>query len=120
MQSVQVHPGHSSLAQRRFEKSKRKESKIISSKFEDTHDILSRKGYGKHGQLNTPTLKNMVEIDQEISELSAYISIDSGTTWHSVSRLTAISFCCKVDNIKLAFANNGTSKIYLAHYSVMF
>ena len=89
-------------------------------KFEDTHDILSRNGFGKYGQLNTPTLKNMVEIDQEISDLSVYISIDSGTTWHSVSRLTAISFCCKVDNIKLAFANTGNSKIYLAHYSVMF
>ena len=89
-------------------------------KFEDTHDIISRGNYGKHGVMNTPTLKNMVEIDQEISDLSVYISIDSGVTWQSVSRLQAISFCCKVDSFKLAFANNGNDKIYLAHYSVMF
>lgn len=89
-------------------------------KFEDTADIISRKNFGRYGELNSPTLKNMVEIDQEISELSVYISIDSGVTWHSVSRLQVISFCCKVDNLRLAFANSGNDKIYLAHYSVMF
>lgn len=89
-------------------------------KFEDTHDIISRGNYGKHGIKNSPTLKNMVEIDQEISDLSVYISIDSGVSWHSAKRLQAISFCCKADSIQLAFANNGNDKIYLAHYSVMF
>lgn len=89
-------------------------------KFEDSHDIISRNAFGRNGQMNSPTLKNMVEIDQEISDLSVYISIDSGVTWNSVSRLQVISFCCKVDNIRLAFVNNGNEKIYLAHYSVMF
>lgn len=89
-------------------------------KFEDSHDIISRNAFGKNGQMNSPTVKNMVEIDQEISDLSVYISIDSGVTWNSVNRLQAISFCCKVDNIKLAFTNSGNDKIYLAHYSVMF
>lgn len=89
--------------------------------FSDSHDISSRDAsYGKHGVLNTPTLKNMVEVDQELSDLTVYISVDSGSTWQEVSRLQTISFCCKVDSLRVAFANNGNEKLYIAHYSVMF
>ena len=89
--------------------------------FQDSHDILSRKAaFGKHGELNQATLKQMIEVDQEPADLSVYISIDNGITWFRVSRLQVISFCCKVDNFRLAFVNTGDEKVYLANYAVLF
>lgn len=89
--------------------------------FQNSHDILSRKAaFGKHGEKNQAALKHLVEINQEPSDLFVYISIDNGTNWFKVSRLQVISFCCKVDNFRLAFVNTGDDKVYVANYAVLF
>jgi len=85
-----------------------------------THDILSSTNFGVHGVKNQPSHRQIKEIAQEPTDFSVYLSIDGGTTWHSAKRLEPLSFCCKVDSLKIAFKNDSGAKVYLAHYGVMF
>lgn len=69
---------------------------------------------------NEPSLRNVIETDQEPADLQVYISINDGTSWTEVQRLVPAAFCDKGKLVRMAFRNNGTTRIYLAAYAVLF
>ena len=86
--------------------------------FETSEDI--RATGGAFSGMNSPALRNIVEIDQEPSDLTVYISLDDGVTWHEVGWLEPIAFCTAGTKIRLAFRNTGDVKYYIASYAIMF
>jgi len=87
--------------------------------FETTDDIAGG-AFGLTAGTNEPAIRSIVEVDQEPSDLQVYISIDDGANWLQVGRLEPISFCCKATEIRLAFRNNGNSKLYVSTFGLMF
>lgn|GEM_PF-1844722 len=85
---------------------------------ETTEDIHS--DFGAQAGVNNPAFRNVIETDQEPADLQVYISINDGTTWVEVQRLLPVAFCNKGKLIRLAFRNNGTTKVYLAAYAILF
>jgi hypothetical protein len=69
---------------------------------------------------NQAAIKSLVEIDPETSGFVVAISTDDGSTYQPVEHLEPISFCLPGTNIRLAFLNTTSDKIYLATYAVMF
>ena len=86
--------------------------------FSVSEDIHS--GYGATVGLNTPAIRSVSETDQEPADFSAYISTDSGDHWCEVGLLEATPLCAKTTKFKVVFKNTSTSKIYLAHFAVLF
>ena len=85
--------------------------------FETDHDI--RSSYGKMAGYNDPALKNIVEVDQEPSDFQVYISPDDGRSWNLATRLIPTRTCAGVE-VRLAFVNFTTTKLYLAAFAVIF
>lgn len=85
--------------------------------FDVTHDI--RSSFGLHTGVNEPALRRIVETDQEPAGLEVYLSTDDGQTWVRVNRMDPVCVCPGVD-VRLAFLNLSTAKVYLASYAILF
>lgn len=86
--------------------------------FEVTHDVAA--DFGAHAGENTPALRRILEMDQEPSGFSAYISTDEGANWCPVGLLEPVAFCVKSTAVRIAFLNTGTTKVYLASFALLF
>jgi len=83
-----------------------------------SHDVAGS-GLGTTDGVNAPAIRSIVEIEQEPSWFSVYLSIDDGVNWQPVTRLVPESFCALTPSIRLAFVNNSPSKVCLTNYAVM-
>lgn len=52
--------------------------------------------------------------------LSVYISSDNGSSYQQAERLTPLSFGTTTSSVRLAFVNNGDTKLYLLSYGIMY
>jgi hypothetical protein len=87
--------------------------------FDTTVDV--RTSFGAFAGQNNPAIRNMLEVDQEPSDLEVFISINDGITFFPVERLIPIAFCNPGLLIRIAFKNTDpTKKKYLAGYALMF
>ena len=68
--------------------------------------------------VNTPALKNLIEVDQSL--IDVFLSVDDGVGYTQVSRLTTVSTGAPGTDVRLAFINHTNSKVYIAAYAVMF
>lgn len=85
--------------------------------FDVTEDICS--DFGKFAGENTPSLRNILEVDQEPSGLEVYISTDDGISWVRVNLLDPVRTCCGTQ-VRLAFLNFSTARFNLASYAILF
>ena len=87
--------------------------------FDTTTDV--RTSFGAFAGQNNPAIRNVLEVDQEPSDLEVFISINDGITYFPVERLIPIAFCNPGLLIRIAFKNTDpTKKKYLAGYALMF
>lgn len=86
--------------------------------FECTKDVNA--DGGAFAGMNSPAIRNIIEIDQEPSDLEVFISVDDGVKYHPIGRLEPTAFCVAGTKIRLAFKNTGDVKYYIASYAVMF
>lgn len=87
--------------------------------FETTDDV--RSSFGATAGLNTPAIRQVLELDQEPGDFEVFISINDGANFFPVERLIPIAFCNPGLLIRLAFKNtNSLNKRYLAHYGLLF
>ena len=86
--------------------------------FDTTVD--SRSGLGVYANTNDPSIRNIIEIDQEPSGFQAYISLDDGASWHPIGYLEPVAFCTAGTEIRLAFRNSSDVKYYIETYGIMF
>jgi hypothetical protein len=87
--------------------------------FDTTNDV--RSSFGATAGLNTPAIRNVLELDQEPSDFEVFISINDGANFFPVDRLIPIAFCDPGLLIRLAFKNtNALNKRYIAHYALIF
>jgi hypothetical protein len=87
--------------------------------FDTTQDV--RSSFGATAGLNTPAIRQVLEIDQEPSDFEVFISINDGANFFPVQRLIPIAFCNPGLLIRLAFKNtNSLNKRYIAHYGLLF
>ncbi|OHD80637.1 MAG: hypothetical protein A3J97_05910 [Spirochaetes bacterium RIFOXYC1_FULL_54_7] len=68
--------------------------------------------------VNTPALKNLIEVDQDI--LDVFLSCDNGVGYTQASRLATVSTGVPGNDVRLAFINHTRSKVYVTAYAVMF
>jgi len=76
--------------------------------------------FGATAGTNTPAIRQVLEVDQEPSGFSAYISTDGGGNWCEAGLLEPLAFANKTTEIRVSFRNTTTSKIYLATFGVLF
>lgn len=86
--------------------------------FEVTHDIAATSG--AHAGVNEPALRRIIEVEQEPTGFSVYLSTDDGANWCPVGLLENVAFCDKAKKIRLAFVNETDTKVFLACYAVLF
>lgn len=86
-------------------------------KFSTTDDVSST--LGKLSGTNTPSLKQVEEIEQELEGFKVFVSADDGLSWTPVKRFVTAK-TCDGTLVKLAFQNFTTEKIYIAAYAVTF
>lgn len=86
--------------------------------FTTSEDITSN--YGSTSGLNEPSIKYIVESNQEPVDFEVLLSVDDGSTYYPVGRLEPIAFCNPNVSIRIAFKNESSNKIYVANYAVMF
>lgn len=86
--------------------------------FNVTHDIAA--DYGAQVGGNSPALRHLLETDQEPTDFAVYLSNDDGINWCEVGLLEPLAFCDKSKTVRLAFRNNSLSKVYLAHFALLF
>lgn len=87
--------------------------------FATTEDIASDSGAFPVGT-NSPAFRHLIEVDQEFSGFTAYLSPDDGATWCATGLLEPLSFAAKTKKIRVAFVNTTASKVYLSSFGVMF
>lgn len=86
--------------------------------FDTTVDVRST--VGTFANQNNPSIRQLIETDQEASDFEVFISVNGGANFFPVERLVPISFCSPTNAVKLAFKNTGSVKKYLATYAVLF
>lgn len=64
--------------------------------------------------------KYMNVANQSPVGLSVYISSDNGSSYQELDRLTPLSFGTTSSSVRLAFVNNGDTKLYLLSYGIMY
>lgn len=87
-------------------------------KFQTSQDVSS--DLGATAGLNDPAIRSILEVDQELSGFQVSISVNDGGTYYPVGRLEPIVFCEAASQIRIAFQNLTTEKIYLAGYALLF
>lgn len=78
-----------------------------------THDVMDHST-----GTNTPSIKNWVEVDQNVVEV--FISVNNGGGYTPVTRLSPTATCDPGTDVRLAFVNHNSHKVYLTAYAVMF
>ena len=68
--------------------------------------------------INSPALKNLVEVQQDIVDV--YLSVNDGGGYTPVTRLSPCVTCDPGTLVRLAFVNHNPTKVYLAAYAVLF
>ena len=86
--------------------------------FSTSEDVTS--SYGLTSGLNEPSIKSIIEVDQEPAGFEVLISQDDGTTYFPIGRLEPLAFCDPNTSIRIAFKNSTSQKLYLANYAIMF
>jgi hypothetical protein len=86
--------------------------------FTVSEDIAS--DYGILSGVNTPALRTVAETDPEPANFSVFLTTDDGANWCEVGLLEPIAFCDKSTKIRLAFRNDGSSKVFLASFALLF
>lgn len=77
--------------------------------------------FGYYAGSNEPSLRSVLEVDQEPVDFQAFISINNGVNYFPVNRMIPVAFCEPGKQIKLAFKNTATAaKKYLAAYALLF
>lgn len=84
-----------------------------------SHDIRSL-GQGAHGTTNSPAVKTWTRLDPNHADFYCYVSVDGGTTYTKATWLAPTILPAVGTNLRLCFVNNGSTKIYLHAYSVMY
>jgi hypothetical protein len=77
-------------------------------------------GEGASEGENTPALRSLQEIDQEDSDLLVYASVDNGTSWYRVYYLEPIDLVDAGIDLRIAFLNVGTERIYMLGFCTLF
>lgn len=67
---------------------------------------------------NTPAIKNLVEVQQDIVDV--FLSVNDGGGYTPVSRLSPCVTCDPGTLLRLAFVNHNPFKVYLTAYAVLF
>jgi hypothetical protein len=83
-----------------------------------SEDVTSN--FGATIGLDTPCAKNLTEINQSPAGFYAAISFDNGLNFEAVNRLTAVTSMIPAFQIRLAFANISSSKIYIGGFALLF
>jgi hypothetical protein len=71
-----------------------------------------------HG--NSPAIKSLTEIDAEDGHLWVYASVDNGASWYHIPYLEPIDLINAGTELRVAFLNTGTDKIYVEGFCVLF
>lgn len=83
-----------------------------------TTDILH--GFGASLGLEAPALRQMTELDQELADFFCYVSNDDGVTWYLADYLTPTDLTVGGTDIRVAFLNASTSKVYLLGWALLY
>lgn len=86
--------------------------------FDTTHDV--RSSFGGTSGRNEPAYRNIIETDQEPAGLTVYISNDDGVTWTACARLEPTDLGVFDTDVRIAFVNTSSDKLYLAAYAFLF
>lgn len=86
--------------------------------FAVSHDIAA--DFGAVGGQNEPAKRTLAETDQEPADFTVYITTDDGANWCPVGLLEPVAFCDKSKKIRLAFRNDGASKVFIASFALLF
>jgi hypothetical protein len=87
--------------------------------FQTTDEVVS--DFGIFSGANQPCEKSILEEDPEVGDLDVYISHDNGATWTGpIGRLEPTDLTVFDTDVRLAFLNTGTNRIYLAAYAILF
>jgi hypothetical protein len=78
-----------------------------------TDDVMN---YG--AGTNTPAIKNLVEVQQDL--VGVFLSVNDGAGYTPVSRLSPCVTCDPGTLLRLAFVNHNPFKVYLTAYAVLF
>ena len=78
-----------------------------------TDDVMN---YG--AGTNTPAIKNLVEVPQDL--VGVFLSVNDGAGYTPVSRLSPCVTCDPGTLLRLAFVNHNPFKVYLTAYAVLF
>jgi len=88
-------------------------------KFETGVDVQGAT-FGALAGENDPAIRSIVDTNQEPADFHVYLSPDDGANWFELGRLEPLGFCCKVEEVRLAFRNDGPEKVYIASFGLMF
>jgi hypothetical protein len=69
---------------------------------------------------NNPSIKSLVEINEEDSFFLAYASVDDGASWYRIPYLEPIDLINAGTELRVAFLNVGDTKIYVEGFCVLF
>ena len=67
-----------------------------------------------------PAIKTLEGIDQEPGGLTVYVSNDDGMTWYAADRLLPVNLVNPGTDLRIAFVNSGTSRLYLLGYAILY
>lgn len=84
----------------------------------NSEDIVH--GYGVTVDENTPCLRRLTKIEQEPNDFFVYVSVDNGATWYQANRLEPLDLVVPGVDLRIAFLNTGTRKIFLLGYALLF
>ena len=69
---------------------------------------------------NSPSIKSLIEINEEDPSLLVYASVDDGASWYRIPYLEPIDLINAGTELRVAFLNTGASKLYLEGFCVLF
>ncbi len=67
---------------------------------------------------NLPVTRNLVEVSQD--EVDVYLSVNNGGGYTPVTRLSPCVTCDPGTDVRLAFVNHNSHKVYLTAYAILF
>lgn len=67
-----------------------------------------------------PAVRTLTSIDQEPAGFTVYVSNDDGATWYVADRLLPVDLINPGTDLRLAFVNSGTSRLYLLGFTVLY
>jgi len=87
-------------------------------RYSTSQDIMS--SFGVFNGINQPAVRSIEEIDQEAPEIVVALSLDDGASFMPVGFLEPLTNCAPSTELRLAFTNTGSDKVYLGAYAVLF